>query len=84
MRDQMLSGRFLCGVFIGGMEGVEEEYGLFRRLHPSVPAFPVASTGAASEKIYRSDSSLPEKYPELESEVSYINLMRGLIRLSHS
>ncbi len=26
MREAMLSGPFLCGIFIGGMEGVEDEY----------------------------------------------------------
>ncbi|MFL5354923.1 hypothetical protein [Archangium sp.] len=36
MREQMLqSERFHAGVFIGGMEGVEEEFELFRRYHPS-------------------------------------------------
>jgi hypothetical protein len=81
MRDQMLSGPFLCGIFIGGMEGVEAEYKLFRKSQPDVPAFPVASTGAASAKIFQSDLTMQQACPELLIEVSYINLMRSLIKL---
>lgn len=83
MRDQMLSGPFLCGLFIGGMEGVEEEYYLFRKAQPNAPVFPVASTGAASAKIFQSDPFIQQKYPELQNEISYINLMRSLIKLPH-
>lgn len=82
MRDQMMSGSFLCGVFIGGMEGVEEEYSLFCKDQPGAPAFPIASTGAASAIIYQSDKKLQSAHPELQTEISYITLMRYLISLS--
>ena len=42
------SHNFDAAVFLGGMEGVETEYDLFRRVHPNRPAYPVASTGAAA------------------------------------
>src|SRR5262245_32307148 len=49
MRQQMLSGRtFRAGIFIGGMEGVEEEWKLFRERHQHAPAYPIASTGGAA------------------------------------
>ena len=67
------------GFLLGGMEGVENEYGLFRKAQPHVPAFPVASTGAAAANIYRADASLQKHHPELLDEVSYVNLMRGLV-----
>ena len=79
MRERMLDGDYLCGLFIGGMEGVEDEYGLFRKTKPHVPAFPVASTGAAAGRVYRADAGLQKNHPELLDEVSYINLMRGLV-----
>jgi hypothetical protein len=79
MREQMLSGQFRCGFFIGGMEGVEDEYEMFRKVHPTTPSFPIASTGAASARIFESDFQLQEQFPELESEISYITLMRNLI-----
>jgi hypothetical protein len=49
MRGAMISAHdFDAGVFLGGMEGVEIEHDIFRRLHPDKPAYPVASAGAAA------------------------------------
>ncbi|MCP5410134.1 MAG: hypothetical protein H6963_12680 [Chromatiaceae bacterium] len=49
MRRAMLSREELCAaVFIGGMEGVKEEYGLFKELHPEALVFPVPSPGGAA------------------------------------
>jgi hypothetical protein len=79
MREKMLSGSFRCGVFIGGMEGVEEEYEMFRRMQPDAPAFPVASTGAASAILYNSNPTIRSQHPELQDEFSYISLMRSLV-----
>ena len=81
MRKIMLDQRFHSAVFIGGMEGVEEEYVMFRHMHPRTPAFPIASTGAAAGKLYEADHQLAERHPELAAEVSYLTLMRSL--LSH-
>lgn len=40
LREAMLSREDLRGaVFIGGMEGVEAEYALFKRFHPNVTRF---------------------------------------------
>jgi hypothetical protein len=80
MRDAMLSGPFLCGIFIGGMEGVEDEYNLFQIAQPTLPVFPVASTGAAAANIYQSNPAFQKSHPELQAEVSYINLMRSIIK----
>ena len=86
MRKIMLDQRFHSAVFIGGMEGVEEEYVMFRHMHPRTPAFPIASTGAAAGKLYEADHQLAERHPELAAEVSYLTLMRSLIapRRRHS
>jgi hypothetical protein len=79
MRDLMLSGSFLCDIFIGGMEGVENEYRLFLKAQPGSPVFPVASTGAAAANIYQSSPNLKKSHPELQNDVSYINLMRSIV-----
>lgn len=79
MRKRMLEGPYCCGIFIGGMSGVEEEYKLFRAAHPATPTFPIASTGAAAEAIFRRSRTLQKKHPELTTEISYITLMRSLI-----
>ena len=78
MRRTMFDQRFQAGIFIGGMEGVEEEYVMFRDIHPKTPAFPIASTGAAARKLYEADLRLAQMHAELSTEVSYLTLMRNL------
>jgi hypothetical protein len=79
MRARMLEGPFRCGVFVGGMEGVEQEFDMFRVRHPTVPAYPLASTGAAAAIIYDRNAALIQEHPELRDEVSYLGLMRSLV-----
>ena len=79
MRETMLSGSFNCGIFIGGMEGVEEEYEMFKRVQKSVPAYPIASTGAAAAFLFNADLTIRSHHPELQHELSYISLMRSLV-----
>ena len=53
MRHKMIQdNNFKAGVFIGGMDGVEEEYQLFKECHPKALVLPIASTGAASKILY--------------------------------
>lgn len=52
MREQMLSRQDLvAAVFIGGMDGVEAEYGLFIRFHPQAKVLPVAAPGGAALEL---------------------------------
>jgi hypothetical protein len=86
MREAMLAEPFVAGLFIGGMEGVEEEYCMFLHLQPGIPAFPIASTGAAAAKLFDGNEALRREHPELRDELSYLTLMRDLInpaRLVH-
>lgn len=88
MREQMLDNEFSCGIFIGGMEGVEAEYSLFRHAHPEVPAWAISSTGAAAnillekppEKEFWLNSKLIEM---LRFDKSYIYVMRTILYLSN-
>lgn len=49
MRKQMLSrDDLVSAVFIGGMDGVELEYELFKQFHPSKIILPVPSPGGAA------------------------------------
>jgi hypothetical protein len=75
----MLAEPFIAGVFIGGMEGVEEEYDMFLRLQSGIPAYPIASTGAAAAKLFDGSPDLKRDHPELRDEISYLTLMRTLI-----
>lgn len=66
MRKKMIvDNDFIAGIFIGGMEGVEDEYELFVDSHPSTIALPIASTGGAALMIYEEgnfDKSLKDDY----------------------
>jgi hypothetical protein len=77
MREEMIrSENFTAGVFVGGMEGVEEEYDIFRRIHPRAPAYPIASTGAAARIIFEKNSS---NQRELIEDLRYLSLFRRLL-----
>jgi len=53
MRETMFNSyTYSAGIFIGGMDGVDKEFQLFRNLQPSAELIPIASTGAAAKKIY--------------------------------
>ncbi len=82
MREAMLADLPVrSGVFIGGMEGVEEEFALFRKQHASLPAYAIASTGAAAKIIFDRNPSVPSDplvRRALEHDVVYDALFRGL------
>lgn len=62
MRQKMIvENDFCAAIFIGGMEGVEDEYKLFKEAHPDVSVFPIASTGAASRILYFQDNFTDER-----------------------
>lgn len=53
MRNAMFSYcKYEAGIFIGGMDGVEAEFELFKEFHPTAKLLPMASTGAAAKLIY--------------------------------
>ena len=52
MRDEMIDhwpGHYVAGVFIGGMDGILDEFSHFRRSHPQALVLPISSTGGATE-----------------------------------
>lgn len=75
MRHRMLDdSKFSAGIFIGGMEGVEEEYDMFIKKHPKALVLPIASTGAAAKKIY--DEQLVDKDKRLVKDYAYMSLFQ--------
>lgn len=80
MRLQMMNDNsFRAAFFIGGMEGVEEEYELFTAYHPKASVYPIASTGAAAKILYEKS---PEKYdPRLLNELTYTSLFKELLEI---
>lgn len=75
MRNRMLDeSAFVAGIFIGGMEGVEEEYDMFINKHHNAIVLPIASTGAAAKKIY--DDRFADKNERLVKDYAYMSLFQ--------
>ena len=73
MRIAMLSENdFKGGIFIGGMEGVVDEFELFKKNNPKAIVLPVASTGAAAKIIFQ--NALEGFNPRLENDFAYMAL----------
>lgn len=63
MRELMLGDKkFEAGIFIGGMEGIEQEYRMFKEFHPKAITIPLASTGAAAKMIYDNNINMNERF----------------------
>lgn len=84
MRERMLAeGPFEAAVFIGGMEGVEEEFALFRQRWPNTAVFPIGTTGAAARMLLMAHSeTLPgmsrQRLLQLEHDSVYRALFERL------
>lgn len=82
MRDQMLAAaKFDAAIFIGGMEGVEVEFKMFRTRHPGAAVYPIASTGGAALLIYKREQQRLNLRPELLDDYAYPSLFRRLLNL---
>lgn len=79
MRKRLFSeNKFVAGVFIGGMEGLETEYNMFRETNINALSLPLASTGAASRLIYE---KLPAKHKNdrLTKDYGFMSLFQQLL-----
>jgi hypothetical protein len=74
---------FAAAFFIGGMEGVEREFRIFRTFHPRTPAYPIASTGAAARLLFtQMDWTGPSRLPDrLVGDTAYSLLFEHLLPL---
>jgi hypothetical protein len=79
MRYEMIvKNKYRAGIFIGGMEGVEEEFYMFREVQPEALILPIASTGAAARIIYDKLEKKPDE--RLTNDYAYMTLFRHLLR----
>lgn len=69
---------FSVGVFIGGMEGILDEYYLFKEKHPKALIIPLASTGGAS-RILCNEIHFEQK-DRLFDDYAYMVLFRDLLQ----
>lgn len=75
-RKMIIDNEFIAGIFIGGMEGVEDEFKLFTQSHPKAMVLPIASTGAAALRIYeKGDFDI-----SLKNDYAYIALLYRLFK----
>ena len=80
MRQRMLSeSRFAAAVFIGGMDGVLEEFDIFRRLQPNAAVVPVASTGGAAIELAK---RLPHANKDLVDDFDYVAVFHRHLHVS--
>lgn len=78
MRSKLINENdFKVAIFIGGMEGINDEYVMFKERHPNAMILPIASTGAAAQIIYESQ---PQAYDiRLKNDYAYMALFRDLL-----
>ena len=78
MRETMFcSYEFKAGIFIGGMDGVEEEYNMFKNFQPEALLLPIASTGAAAKLIY--DNHQENFDVQFETNYAYMSLFQNCL-----
>lgn len=79
MRQEMIvKNEYKAGIFIGGMEGVDDEFAMFREAQPNALILPVASTGAAAKIIYDRLEQKPDV--RLVNDYAYMTLFKYLLK----
>jgi hypothetical protein len=80
LREQMLSeNKYSAAVLIGGMEGIEVEYNMFKQKHPNALLLPVASTGAATRIVYDNLPRGDSKNERFLKDYGYMSLFQNLL-----
>jgi len=80
MRERMLEENdFKAGIFIGGMEGIEEEFKLFLDANPKAITLPIASTGAAAKVVFDGYKHIKNLDDRLLTDYAYMALFRDLL-----
>jgi hypothetical protein len=81
MREKMLDNNFSAGIFIGGMEGVLDEFELFKMYNPGALIIPVASTGAAAKMIFNKLTEMNEinNMDKLLNDYAYMAIFKDVL-----
>ena len=78
MRNELINDNsFKVGIFIGGMEGINDEFEIFRQRHPDALILPIASTGAAAKILY--DANSHQFDDRLLNDYAYMSMFRHLL-----
>ena len=77
MREEMFSENTTeCAIFIGGMNGILDEYNMLKSKYPNAKYYAFASTGGASEELYH---QIGIKNELLEHSYAYTSIFRELL-----
>lgn len=77
MREQMfLENKTECAVFIGGMNGIIDEYNKLKNLYPDAKYYAFASTGGASFDLYK---KIDKPNSLLEGSYAYMSIFREIL-----
>jgi hypothetical protein len=76
-RNLINENDFKAGIFIGGMEGINDEFVMFRERHPNALILPIASTGAAANILYENQPQIFDI--RLKNDYAYMALFRDLL-----
>lgn len=77
MRTRMIGDNdFTAGIFIGGMEGINDEYQMFTIAHPNALILPIASTGAAANMLFQQTGN---NNMRLKDDYAYQSLFSELL-----
>ncbi|WP_052510619.1 hypothetical protein [Pseudomonas sp. W15Feb9B] len=83
MREQMFAREsYSAAVFIGGMEGIVDEFDLFSKYHPKAKIIPIASSGGAARKVAE---RLPREQlnQDLALDLDYVALLHRHLDISN-
>jgi hypothetical protein len=78
MRSKLINENdFKVGIFIGGMEGINDEYEMLIEKHPKTMILPIASTGGAARILY--NNIKPQLDIRLINDYAYMALFKDLL-----
>lgn len=80
MRERMFADfQFTAAVFVGGMDGIVQEFELLLQLQPNIAMLPVVSTGGAVLDVARRMGNVPI---DLQDDLDYVSLFHRNLRVS--
>lgn len=75
-REMFCREKTLCAVFVGGMDGVVEEYKMLKEMSPETKIIPIKSVGGASAIIYEQEHCVDM---ELANSFAFAQMFKRLL-----
>jgi len=80
MRERMFSEHeFAAAVFIGGMEGIIDEFELFKKFQPTAKIIPITSTGGAAIEVAKRNQISNDDFL---NDLDYVSLFHRYLEIS--